>query len=114
VNTGSPALIFLALAIGFLGSAAIFGPMAAFIAESFDTKVRYSGVSLGYQMGAVLGGGLSPFVATALLACSGGASWSVSVYLVLCALISLLSVYLLAETFRNELSGVEKEDAAVP
>jgi MHS family shikimate/dehydroshikimate transporter-like MFS transporter len=113
VNTGSPALIFLALAIGFFGSAAIFGPMAAFIAESFDTKVRYSGASLGYQMGAVLGGGLSPFVATALLAWSGGASWSVSVYLVLGTLISLLSVYLLAETYRSELSGAEKEDAAV-
>jgi metabolite-proton symporter len=113
VNTGSPALIFLALAIGFFDSAAIFGPMAAFIAESFDTKVRYSGASLGYQMGAVLGGGLSPFVATALLAWSGGASWSVSVYLVLGTPISLLSVYLLAETYRSELSGAEKEDAAV-
>ena len=113
VNTGSAALIFLALAIGFLGSAAIFGPMAAFIAESFDTKVRYSGASLGYQMGAVLGGGLSPFVATALLAWSGGASWSVSVYLVLGALMSLVSVYLLAETYRSELSGAGKEDAAV-
>ncbi len=113
VNTGSTALIFLALVIGFFGSAAIFGPMAAFIAESFDTKVRYSGASLGYQMGAVLGGGLSPFVATALLAWSGGASWSVSVYLVLGALMSLVSVYLLAETYRSELSGAEKEDAAV-
>jgi len=113
VNTGNAALIFLALAIGFLGSAAIFGPMAAFIAESFDTKVRYSGASLGYQMGAVLGGGLSPFVATALLAWSGGASWSVSVYLVLGALMSLVSVYLLAETYRSELSGAKKEDAAV-
>ena len=113
VNTGSAALIFLALAIGFFGSAAIFGPMAAFIAESFDTKVRYSGASLGYQMGAVLGGGLSPFVATALLAWSGGASWSVSVYLVLGALMSLVSVYLLAETYRSELSRAGKEDAAV-
>ena len=113
VNTGSSALIFLALAIGFFGSAAIFGPMAAFIAESFDTKVRYSGASLGYQMGAVLGGGLSPFVATALLAWSGGASWSVSVYLVLGALMSLVSVYLLAETYRSELSRAGKEDAAV-
>ena len=114
VNTGSAALIFLALAIGFFGSAAIFGPMAAFIAESFDTKVRYSGASLGYQMGAVLGGGLSPFVATALLAWSGGASWSVSVYLVLGALMSLVSVYLFAETYRSDLlSGARKEDAAV-
>ena len=113
VNTGSPAAIFLAIAIGFLGSAAIFGPMAAFISESFGTRVRYSGASLGYQMGAVLGGGLSPFIATALLAWSGGASWSVSAYLVLVALVSFVSVYLLAETYRNELPGAEKEDAAV-
>ncbi len=63
-------------------------------------------------MGAVLGG-LWPFVATALLAWSGGASWSVFVYLVLGAPISPLSVYLLAETYRNELSGAEKSDAAV-
>ena len=112
VNTGSPAAIFLALAIGFFGSAAIFGPMAAFIAESFGTRVRYSGASLGYQMGAVLGGGLSPFVATALLAWSGGESWSVSAYLVVGAVISLVSVYLLAETYRTELSGAEKADTA--
>lgn len=81
VNTGSPATIFLALAIAFFGAAAIFGPTAAFISESFGTRVRYSGASLGYQMGAVLGDGLSPFIAIALLGCSGGASWTA--YLIL-------------------------------
>jgi MFS transporter, MHS family, shikimate and dehydroshikimate transport protein len=103
VNTGNATLILLALTVGFLGSSAIFGPMAAFVSESFGTRVRYSGASLGYQTGAVLGGGLSPFIATALLVWSDGASWSVSVYLVLGAMVSLASIYLLTETFRNEL-----------
>lgn len=105
VDTGDTTLILLAITIGFFGSAAIFGPMAAFISESFGTRVRYSGASLGYQMGAVLGGGLSPFIATALLGWSNGGSWAVSVYLLLGALASLASVYLLRETFRSELSG---------
>ena len=103
VNTGNAAVIVLAMSIGFFGSAAIFGPMAAFISETFGTRVRYTGASLGYQTGAVLGGGLSPFIATALLVWSDGASWSVSVYLVLGAMVSLGSIYLLTETFRNEL-----------
>lgn len=105
VDTGDTTLILLAITIGFFGSAAIFGPMAAFISESFGTRVRYSGASLGYQMGAVLGGGLSPFIATALLGWSNGGSWAVSVYLLLGALASFASVYLLRETFRSELSG---------
>jgi MFS transporter, MHS family, shikimate and dehydroshikimate transport protein len=103
VNTGNAAVIVLAMSIGFFGSAAIFGPMAAFISETFGTRIRYTGASLGYQTGAVLGGGLSPFIATALLVWSDGASWSVSVYLVLGAMVSLASIYLLTETFRNEL-----------
>ena len=103
VDTGNVAVIVLAMSIGFFGSAAIFGPMAAFFSETFSTRVRYTGASLGYQTGAVLGGGLSPFIATALLVWSDGASWSVSVYLVLGAMVSLASIYLLTETFRNEL-----------
>jgi MFS family permease len=103
VDTGNEAVIVLAMSIGFFGSAAIFGPMAAFTSETFGTRVRYTGASLGYHTGAVLGGGLSPFIATALLVWSHGASWSVSVYLVLGAMVSLVSIYLLTETFRNEL-----------
>ena len=103
VDTGNATVIVLGMSIGFFGSAAIFGPMAAFFSETFSTRVRYTGASLGFQTGAVLGGGFSPFIATALLVWSDGASWSVSVYLVLGAMVSLASIYLLTETFRNEL-----------
>jgi MHS family shikimate/dehydroshikimate transporter-like MFS transporter len=49
--------------------------------ELFGTGVRYSGVSLGFQVGAALAGGLTPVIATALVGWSGG-TWPVSLYLV--------------------------------
>lgn len=64
LETRSPGLVVLAMVVAFAGSAAVFGPMPAYYAELFGTRVRYSGVSLSYQLGAVLGGGLSPVVAT--------------------------------------------------
>ena len=45
------------------------------LAEQFPTKVRYSGVSLGYQLGSVLGGGVGPLVATAIFAATGNSLW---------------------------------------
>jgi MFS family permease len=61
--------------------------MPAYYAELFRTRVRYSGVSLSYQLGAVLGGGLSPFIATWLINETGG-TWSVATYLVCGAIVS--------------------------
>lgn len=51
----------------------VYGPGAAFVAEQFETRVRYSGASLGYQLSGVLSGAFAPLIATALLAASGGA-----------------------------------------
>jgi lysozyme family protein len=73
-------------------------------AELFDTGVRYSGVSLSLQLGTVLGGGVAPFVATALHGVAG-ASWPVTVYAVVLAVTSLLCVRALHETHRRDLSG---------
>ena len=59
----------------------MYGPQAAFIAELFGTRVRYSGASMGYQVAGIFGGALAPIIATALLAWSG--SWvAVSLYVV--------------------------------
>jgi MFS family permease len=97
LETRQPALVVLAMVIGFGGSAAIFGPMPAYYAELFGPKIRYSGVSLSYQLGAVLGGGLSPVIAAALLGLTS-ASWPVSLYLVGGALVSALCVLAIGET----------------
>jgi MHS family shikimate/dehydroshikimate transporter-like MFS transporter len=80
--------LVLAVALAYAGSGILFGPMAAFYAELFEPRLRYSGAAFSYQLGATLGGGLSPLVATALLTADHGRSWPVSLYLVLGGLIS--------------------------
>ncbi|PRX51400.1 metabolite-proton symporter [Prauserella shujinwangii] len=66
VNTASPALILVAIIGLAVCLAIVYGPLAVLFAELFSAEVRYSGASLGYQVGSILGGGLAPTVATAL------------------------------------------------
>lgn len=90
--------VWLAIAVGMVGHAAMYGPQAAFLSELFGTRVRYTGASLGYQLAAPLSGGIAPLVATALLGWSDGAPWPVSVYLAGMALVTVVAVLLAAET----------------
>ncbi|WPB78825.1 MFS transporter [Archangium violaceum] len=112
IETRSTALIVVAISLGIIAHAAMYGPQASFFSELFGTRVRYSGASLGYQLASVFAGGLSPLVATFLLSWSGGKAWPVSLYMVGLALVTLVSVYLSAETFREHLS--EPAPAAPP
>jgi metabolite-proton symporter len=88
IDTGLPVLLLVALVLtsAFLG--VVYGPLAAVYARAFPTRVRYSGISLGYQVGAILGGGIAPSVAIALYAAWGG-STLITVYLTAAALLSL-------------------------
>jgi MFS family permease len=95
MNTGQPSLVMIAMITGFIGASAVFGPLAAFLVELFPTKVAYSGVSVGYSLGAVLGGGLAPFIASLLMEISGGQSWTVSLYLAIGGAITLGSLLFL-------------------
>lgn len=97
VDTGSPILIVLSVVLGQILIGMMYGPQAAFLAEMFSAEVRYSGVSLGYQIGAILGGAMAPIVATALLA-KYQSTIGVSIYIAAACLITFISVYLLKET----------------
>jgi len=66
VDTRSPALIVATLVALAVVLGITYGPLAALLSELFPTGVRYSGASLGYQLGAILGGGIAPLVAAAL------------------------------------------------
>jgi MFS transporter, MHS family, shikimate and dehydroshikimate transport protein len=104
LNTETPILIRLAIVLAFaVGNGAMFATQPAFFSELFGTNVRYSGVSLGYQLTAVFAGGLAPFIATALLAWAGS-YWPVALYVMAAALISFVSVYLATESFREDLT----------
>ena len=110
VNTGSVVLLWLAFVLGLsVFHAAMYGPQAAFFSELFGTKTRYTGASLGYQLSAVLGGGLAPFVASSLLAASGGNITLVALYLAALCLVSLVAVYLATETFRRDVVDEQRQ-----
>jgi MFS family permease len=111
INTGSLAWMSVALCVGQLLNGMLFGPLAAMFSEIFTTKVRYSGASLGYQIGTLLGGALAPLAATALLA-QYGTPLAISVYIAIACSISFLSVWLLGETYQTEMKGPEEEERA--
>ena len=96
VDTGSPALITLAVTMGMIFLSMQYGPQAAYFTELFSTEVRYSGASLGYQIGAILGGALAPTIAV-LLWTELGIVY-VSVYILLAAGLTLWSLSQLEET----------------
>ncbi|MFJ2008055.1 MFS transporter [Streptomyces chartreusis] len=102
LDTANPTVVVLAMLLGYLGSAALFGPAQAFMAELFPVQVRNSAMSMSYQTASVLGGGLSPFIATALLS-SYGSSMPISIYLCLGAAISLVSLSMVQETRHRSL-----------
>ncbi len=99
VGTGSPILTGLALALTLgLGHAAVYGPIAAYYCELFPVNVRFSGISICYQMVSVLLGGFTPLVASMLLVWSGGAVWSVALLVAITSLIAALTLAISHET----------------
>ena len=102
IQTGSVILVLLASVLGLsIAHASMYGPMSASFAELFSTRVRYSGVSIGYQLASIIGGGLGPLIGTSLVAAAGGAFWPVVVWMVVLCIITLVSVLVAAETFRG-------------
>jgi MFS family permease len=80
----------------------MYGPQAAFFTELFSTEVRYSGASLGYQIGAILGGAFAPTIAT-ILWTEYDIVW-VSAYIALASVLALISVMMLTETYQTNLN----------
>ncbi len=104
VNSQNEFYIFLAmgLMIGVF-HAAMYAPQAAFFAEMFPTRLRYSGASLGYGLTGALSGGVAPFIAAWLVKINGQRPWLVGVYLAVGAMISFFTVWVAKESHRNSL-----------
>ncbi|MBN9210156.1 MAG: MFS transporter [Microbacterium sp. 71-36] len=96
VNTGDIFLLFLGLLILTVGLGFTYGPQAALYTELFPASVRFSGVSISYAIGAILGGAFAPTIATALVQATGS-TWSVSLYLVGMAALGLIATLLLRD-----------------
>ncbi|MEM8766725.1 MAG: MFS transporter [Pseudomonadota bacterium] len=104
IDTGTFLFIALSLCVGQLFIGMMYGPQAALLAELFSTHVRYSGASLGYQLGAIVGGALAPIIATGILAYYGS-TLGISIYIAIACALTVLSVYLLSETHQTDLSA---------
>ncbi len=102
IDTGNFYLVILGVTGGLAFLGMMYGPQAAFFAELFSTEVRYSGASLGYQIGAIIGGSFAPTIAT-LLWKNYDIFW-VSVYIAFASILSLISVYFLTETYKSDLN----------
>lgn len=97
LDTRSFGWIALALCGGAVFNSLMYGPQAAFFGELFRTEVRYSGASLGYQIGAIFGGAFAPLIAAGLLAATG-TSMAIGVYMALLCAVSFGCVVALQET----------------
>ena len=102
IDTGNPYAIVLAVSLGLVFLGMQYGPQAAFFTELFSTEVRYSGASLGYQLGAIVGGALAPTIAVLLWNNFG--IFYVSLYIALAAALTLLSLSALTETQGKDLT----------
>jgi MFS family permease len=102
--SGSAIAVVLAIVFGVnVVHDAMYGPQAAWFAELFDTRVRYSGSSLGYQIGAVLSGGFAPLIAAALLVAGGGRPWLIVGYFAVLTAITVAAAYAARETYADEI-----------
>jgi len=104
LNTRSTPLVLLAMsaAVG-IGVAGMFGPQAAYFAELFGPRVRYSGFAFARELGSILAGGPAPFVASLLLVWTGGTPWAVASYMVVLATITAVAVLCGPETYRTDI-----------
>ncbi|MGR4879448.1 MFS transporter [Streptomyces sp. LARHCF249] len=105
--------IAAAVTIGLLFHGAMYGPQAAFISEMFDTRVRYSGASMGSQLASIIGGALAPIIAVALLD-DYDSSLPISIYLAAAALVTSATVLVARETRGRNLAGPYGAPVPVP
>jgi MFS family permease len=96
LDTAMLPLVALAVLVSLPLQDLQYGPQAAFISESFPGSLRYSGSSLGYQLASITAGGPAPIVAVLLLR-EYGTSTAIAAYMSICALVSLVCVYVLPD-----------------
>jgi MFS family permease len=104
LDTKSFPLIALAAIVALVTHAAMYGPQAAFIAELFSTRLRYSGASMGYQVAGIVGGALAPIIALKLFA-AYGTTTAVSLYVVAALAVTAVGLAIAPETRDRDIAA---------
>lgn len=99
IGTESVFGLFFAMGVGGVLVGWLFSGQATLFAAYFPTEVRYTGMSLGFQIGTVIGGGFGPLIAQALTDASGGSTWAVSAYVMFVALLALAAAQFVRPRF---------------
>jgi MFS family permease len=107
LESAVPALVVIAVIVSLIPHDMQYGPQAAFIAESFDTRLRYSGAGIGYQLASVFAGGPAPLIAAALLPVS---VWWIPTYIVAMAVITLIATSMLPDRTHADLTAEFEEE----
>ncbi|MDO5697577.1 MAG: MFS transporter [Dermatophilus congolensis] len=102
INTKDYVWIGLSMVILSIGLGLTYGPQSALFAEMFPARVRYSGASMGYAIGSILGGAFAPMIAQALVT-STGTTTSISIYLFSVTLIALVATFFVKERMGGRL-----------
>ncbi len=110
LDTAIPSAVFIAIFLSLIPHDMQYGPQAALIAESFTPRLRYSGSSLGYQLASVIAGGPAPIIATALFA-AYHTGYAIAIYILACAVISLISAGLMPDYTGKDISAEYDEGA---
>jgi metabolite-proton symporter len=105
LGSGSSGAIVLAIVVGLVLHSAMYGPQAAFITELFPTRIRYSGVSIAYQLTSIVAGSLAPIIALALYQ-SYKSPMPVAIYVGVACAISGITALLARETRGLELAAI--------
>ncbi|MFJ2720347.1 MFS transporter [Streptomyces sp. NPDC087437] len=113
IDTGGFGYLILAVTVGLVLHGAMYAPQAAFFAEMFATRMRYSGASIGAQFASVAAGAPAPLIATALLS-AYGSSAPIALYVIAAAVLTLIAVGVAKETRHRDLADVEASADAGP
>jgi MFS family permease len=106
-------LVFAAIFISLIPHDMQYGPQAALIAESFTTKLRYSGAGIGYQLASVFAGGPAPLLATFLFH-QFDSTLPIAVYIMLGAVVTVAATALLPDPRRAQVAREFEEEVAKP
>jgi MFS family permease len=95
LQTGNSMIVVIAMMLGYgIGFGAMSGAQGAFLSELFATRYRYTGIAVAREMNSVLIAGPTPFIASALVAMASGQPWLVACYIIVCQVITIVSVSL--------------------
>ncbi|MBW4094820.1 MAG: MHS family MFS transporter [Acidobacteria bacterium] len=111
MDTNNDLVILLSIILGLMFHGLMYAGQPSIMAEMFPTRMRYSGVSLGYQVTSIVAGSLAPIIATALLS-STKTSVSVAIYLLCACAITFVSTLIMRETKGISLKDVDEADLA--